>query len=65
MQELCEIYTSRDLSGQRQTNVTDYLEQNPTGISTNAAQGNSFQPDINFRGFSASPLLGMHIQRFR
>lgn len=53
-----QIYTSGDLAGQRQTNVTDYLEQNPTGIATNAAQGNPFQPDINFRGFSASPLLG-------
>ena len=53
-----QIYTSKDLSGQQQTNVTDYLEQNPTGIATNAAQGNPFQPDINFRGFSASPLLG-------
>ena len=53
-----QIYTSQDLAGQRQTNVTDYLEQNPTGIATNAAQGNPFQPDISFRGFSASPLLG-------
>jgi iron complex outermembrane recepter protein len=53
-----QIYTSKDLAGQRQTNVTDFLEQNPTGIATNAAQGNPFQPDINFRGFSASPLLG-------
>jgi len=53
-----QIYTSKDLAGQRQTNVTDYLEQNPSGIATNAAQGNPFQPDISFRGFSASPLLG-------
>jgi outer membrane receptor protein involved in Fe transport len=53
-----QVYTSNDLAGQRQTNVTDYLEQNPSGIATNAAQGNPFQPDINFRGFSASPLLG-------
>jgi iron complex outermembrane recepter protein len=53
-----QIYTSKDLASQRQTSVTDYLEQNPTGIATNAAQGNPFQPDINFRGFSASPLLG-------
>lgn len=53
-----QIYTSTDLAGQRQTNVTDYLEQNPTGIASNAAQGNPFQPDIGFRGFSASPLLG-------
>jgi iron complex outermembrane recepter protein len=53
-----QIYTSKDLSAQRQTNATDYLEQNPTGITANAAQGNPFQPDISFRGFSASPLLG-------
>ena len=33
-----QIYTSKDLSGQRQTNVTDYLEQNPTSITANAAQ---------------------------
>jgi len=53
-----QIFTSKDLSGQRQATATDYLEQNPTGISSNAAQGNLFQPDISFRGFSASPLLG-------
>lgn len=53
-----QIFTSTDLAGQRQTSAADYLEQNPTGISANAAQGNPFQPDISFRGFSASPLLG-------
>jgi iron complex outermembrane recepter protein len=53
-----QIYTSKDLAAQRQATATDYLEQNPTGISSNAAQGNLFQPDISFRGFSASPLLG-------
>lgn len=53
-----QIFTSADLGGQRQTNLSDYLEQNPSGIASNAAQGNPFQPDISFRGFSASPLLG-------
>ena len=53
-----QVLSSADLARQRQTNLTDFLEQNPTGIATNAAQGNPFQPDINFRGFSASPLLG-------
>jgi outer membrane receptor protein involved in Fe transport len=53
-----QIYTSEDLASQRQTNITDYLEQNPTGVAINAAQGNPFQPDVNFRGFGASPLLG-------
>src|ERR1700674_137285 len=53
-----QIYTSKDLSKQRQTSVTDYLEQNPTSVTINSAQGNPFQPDITFRGFTASPLLG-------
>jgi iron complex outermembrane recepter protein len=53
-----QILTSAALARQRQSNVADFLEQNPSGIAANAAQGNPFQPDINFRGFSASPLLG-------
>jgi iron complex outermembrane receptor protein len=53
-----QIYTSKDLAKQRQTNVTDYLEQNPTSVTINSGQGNPFQPDISFRGFTASPLLG-------
>ncbi|HEY6923298.1 MAG TPA: TonB-dependent receptor [Steroidobacteraceae bacterium] len=53
-----QVITGADMAHQGQTNTTDFLEQNPNGIATNAAQGNPFQPDINFRGFSASPLLG-------
>ena len=53
-----QIFTARELQKQRTGNLTEFLEQNATGITVNAAQGNPFQPDINFRGFSASPLLG-------
>jgi iron complex outermembrane recepter protein len=53
-----QVYSSSDLSGQRQSNTTDFLEQNATSITANAAQGNPFQPDVSFRGFTASPLLG-------
>ena len=53
-----QIFTSRDLGQQRAGNLTEFLDQNATGITVNAAQGNPFQPDINFRGFTASPLLG-------
>jgi outer membrane receptor protein involved in Fe transport len=53
-----QIYSAGDLSEQRQSNTTDFLEQNATSITSNAAQGNPFQPDISFRGFTASPLLG-------
>ncbi len=53
-----QVFTGRDLRLQRAGNLTEFLEQNATSITVNAAQGNPYQPDINFRGFTASPLLG-------
>ena len=53
-----QIYTSGDLSRQHHAAATDYLTQNAGSVSANAAQGNPFQPDVAFRGFTASPLLG-------
>lgn len=53
-----QIFTSKDLGQQRQSNLGEYLEQNPTSVTINSAQGNPFQSDINFRGFTASPVLG-------
>ena len=53
-----QIYTSRDIRRQGAVNLTDFLEQNAGGVGLNSAQGNPYQPDVNVRGFSASPLLG-------
>ncbi len=53
-----QLFTSKDLKRQASTSLTDFLEANATGLTVNAAQGNPHQPDINVRGFSASPLLG-------
>ena len=53
-----QIFTSRDLRRQGAASLTEFLEGNATGLTVNAAQGNPYQPDINVRGFSASPLLG-------
>ncbi len=53
-----QIYTSKELGRQRQGNLGEFLEQNPTSVSINSSQGNPFQPDVNYRGFTASPLLG-------
>lgn len=53
-----QVYTSREIGRQRQGNLGEFLEQNPTSVSINSSQGNPFQPDINYRGFTASPLLG-------
>ena len=53
-----QLFTSKDLKRQGSASLTDFLEANATGLTVNAAQGNPHQPDINVRGFSASPLLG-------
>jgi iron complex outermembrane receptor protein len=38
--------------------LTETLERTSASINRNDAQGNPFQPDVQIRGFSASPLLG-------
>jgi len=38
--------------------VPDFLNQRLNGIYWNEVQGNPFQPDVNYRGYTASPLLG-------
>jgi len=45
---------------QRQESLTlpDYMNNNIGSVSVNETQGNPFQPDITFRGFTVSPLLG-------
>jgi outer membrane receptor protein involved in Fe transport len=39
-------------------NVTDALQQHVPGIIVNEVAGNPFQPDVQFRGFVASPVAG-------
>ena len=47
-----------EVEQQHTGNITEYLEQNMGSVTINSAQGNSYQPDVTFRGFTASPLLG-------
>ena len=39
-------------------NVTDALQQYVPGLVVNEVAGNPFQPDVQFRGFVASPVAG-------
>ena len=39
--------------------LTDYMNANLGSVSINSAQNNPLQPDVQFRGFTASPLLGL------
>jgi outer membrane receptor protein involved in Fe transport len=48
-----------DLVRYQSLNLPDYLDRNLQGVTINNAQSNPFQPDVRFRGFTASPLLGL------
>lgn len=50
--------TAKDLQKQQSLSVSDYLNTNFSGVNVNEAQDNPFQPDVNYHGFTASPLLG-------
>ena len=43
---------------QQSVSIADYMVDNLQGVAVNDVQNNPFQPDVTFRGFSASPLLG-------
>jgi outer membrane receptor protein involved in Fe transport len=43
---------------QKSLTIADYMNNNLVGVSINETQNNPYQPDILFRGFTASPLLG-------
>lgn len=47
-----------DLAASRATGLGEHLFRMAPGITVNELQGNPLQPDIAFRGFVASPLVG-------
>src|SRR5690606_10957418 len=51
--------TFADFERAQSLDLTDYLNAQGASISINSAQNNPLQPDVQFRGFTASPLLGL------
>jgi outer membrane receptor protein involved in Fe transport len=49
---------SEDVKRQHPLTLADYLNNNFSGINISESQDNPFQPDVNYHGFTASPLLG-------
>ena len=47
-----------DLEHSGALNLADFLNRRLDGVFLNEVQGNPFQPDVNYRGYTASPLLG-------
>jgi outer membrane receptor for Fe3+-dicitrate len=50
--------TDRDITASGALELSDFLNRRLNGVHVNEAQGNPFQADINYRGYTASPLLG-------
>jgi iron complex outermembrane recepter protein len=45
-------------AGRAALSMADVLDHTASSVNLNDAVGNPFQPDLNFRGFTASPALG-------
>ncbi|WP_211097298.1 TonB-dependent receptor [Herbaspirillum sp. ST 5-3] len=55
-----DVQTASDmvLKQSQSGTLTEYMTRNLTGVNANEIQGGTFQSDITFRGFRASPILG-------
>lgn len=51
--------TSDDFKKGVSLDITDFMNRNFSSISINDAASNPLQPDVHYRGFTASPLLGL------
>lgn len=50
--------SAKDIANSGSLDLSSFLNRRMNGVSLNEMQGNPFQPDVNFRGYTASPLLG-------
>src|SRR6476469_5118096 len=53
------VQTATDVDlAKRAISLPSFLDRTLDSVNINQAQGNPYQPDVNFRGFTASPVLG-------
>ena len=50
--------TAKDLAKQHTLELSDYINNNLGGVTITEGQSNPYMADVNFRGFTASPLAG-------
>ncbi|HIG07581.1 MAG TPA: Plug domain-containing protein, partial [Methylococcaceae bacterium] len=51
--------TAEQLEAAQSLSLADYMNQHMGSVFVNETQNNPLQPDVYYRGFSASPLLGL------
>lgn len=54
-----QAVTAAQMAGQRPVDLVEYIDNNLGSVNLNSSQANAFQPDVNYRGFAASPLMGV------
>ena len=50
--------TAETIKNSGALDLSDFMNRQFNGVYLNEMQGNPFQPDLNYRGYTASPLLG-------
>jgi outer membrane receptor protein involved in Fe transport len=53
-----QIFDNRALARTRPLTLTQFLDANSNSVTASSGQGNPYQQSLDFRGFTASPLLG-------
>ena len=53
-----QTVTAKDIEQSGSLDLADLLNKRLSGVHINENQENPFQPDVNYRGYTASPLLG-------
>jgi iron complex outermembrane recepter protein len=54
-----QLANTADIESQQPLDLSDLMNRSLGSVSINHAQNNPLQPDLNFRGYTASPLLGL------
>jgi Carboxypeptidase regulatory-like domain len=52
------VLTATEMTNSSALDLTDAMNKRLNGIYVNENAGNPFEPDVNYRGYTASPLLG-------
>ncbi|NJD34104.1 MAG: TonB-dependent receptor, partial [Betaproteobacteria bacterium] len=50
--------SGKSIAEQRPVNISEFLDSNLGSVTINDTVSNPYQPDVQYRGFTASPLLG-------
>ncbi len=51
--------TGKQIQRQQAVDLSEFLDQTLSSVNLNSGLANGFQPDLNYRGFTGSPLLGI------